>query len=50
MEIAKLLVLAFFGVALVVVSAYMHVNGQDGSGWGMAAAITWVAVLFSAWY
>ena len=37
----KLAILALFGVGLASVSAYMHVNGSDGSGWGFAAFIIW---------
>lgn len=41
-------IMAAFGVGLAAVSAWMHINGLDGSGWGFAAAITWICVLFAA--
>lgn len=47
MDTARLGVIAALGVGLAVVSAWMHIKGQDGSGWGFAAFITWVVVLFS---
>ena len=36
-EIIKASVILLTGVALAGVSAYMHVNNEDGSGWGIFA-------------
>lgn len=45
MDNIKLGILGLMGVGLAAVSAWMHIKGQDGSGWGLAAFITWVIVL-----
>lgn len=48
MDTTRLGVIAAFGVGLAAVSAWMHIKGQDGSGWGFASFITWLVVLFNA--
>ena len=48
MDTARLGVIAAFGVGLAAVSAWMHIKGQDGSGWGIAAFIAWLMVLINA--
>lgn len=45
MDNMRLAMLACFGVGLAAVSAYMHVNRQDGSGWGFAAFIVWLIIV-----
>ena len=48
MDTARLGIVAALGVGIAAVSAWMHIKGKDGSGWGLAAFITWLVVLFSA--
>lgn len=48
MDIARLGVMAAFGVGLAAVSAWMYIKGLDGSRWGLVAFITWLLFLFSA--
>jgi hypothetical protein len=44
----RLGIVAFMGVGMAAVSAWLHIHDRDGEGWGIVAAITWLVVLISA--
>ena len=47
MSDVRLIAIAGMGVGLAAVSAWMHIKGQDGGGWGAAAFLCWLVVLMS---